>query len=327
MRKILILSLVIFLFSCSSSLSEEIRRPAVAGAFYPGNKEVLRKTIKGFLADVERHEVEGKILAILVPHAGYVYSGQIAAYSYKQLEGHRVNSVVLICNSHAAYFSGIAIDGRDAWQTPLGSVDLDKDLADKLVMIDELVHYDSTVHERDHTLEVQLPFLQTALKGDFKIVPMLFGNTPDRTYKKLARALAENLGKDDIVIISTDMSHYPDYEDANSIDPGMLEIIKEKNVAKIEEYIGRVKSQGIPGVDTLCCGIDGIKTVVELCNIWGSEIEILKYANSGDVEIGDKSRVVGYASAIIYKPSASKREGKDEGAITMKDEYLNKDEV
>jgi len=324
MRKIFILVLAVFLFSCSSSSSEEVRRPAVAGAFYPADKKVLTRMIKGFLDNVERVDIEGEILAIIVPHAGYVYSGQVAAYSYKQLQGRKTKRVVLICNSHTAYFSGIAIDGQDAWQTPLGLVRVDKDLADRLVESDGSIEYDSSAHGRDHTLEVQLPFLQTVLQGDFKIVSILFGNTHDNSHKKLARALAENLGEDDIVVISTDMSHYPGYEDANRIDQRMLEIIKEKDVAKIDEYITEVKSQYIPGEDTICCGIDGIKTMVELCNILGGKVEILKYANSGDVKIGDKSRVVGYGSAVIYVPFPLRGEGK--GETTMKDEYLNKGE-
>ena len=323
MRKILILSLTLFLFSSSSSLSEEIRRPAVSGAFYSADKEVLTKMIRGFLANVEKLDVEREILAIIVPHAGYVYSGQVAAYSFKQLEGRRIDSLVLICNSHTGYFSGIAIDGRDLWQTPLGLVEVDKELADKLVTIDGSIQYNNTPHERDHTLEVQLPFLQTVLEGDFKIVPVLFGNTPDEGYKKLAKALAENLGENDIIVISTDMSHYPRYEDANEIDQETLEIIKDRDMSGLERYIRDIKTKDIAGEDTLLCGIDGVRTIIELSNILQSpSIEILKYANSGDVEIGDKSRVVGYGSVIIYKPWKEK----SEGAMTVKDEYLNTQE-
>jgi len=316
MKRIVFFMFLTFLFSCTNVSSEEIRRPAVERAFYPEDKEELAKTINKFLNNAGKLEKKGDILAIVVPHAGYVYSGQVAAYSFKQLQGHKINRAVLICSSHTARFTGIAVDGSDAWQTPLGLVKVDKDLADRLVKGNEGIRYNSKVHQRDHTLEVQVPFLQMVLEGDFKIVPILFGNTHDDSYKALARLLAENLGKDDIVIISTDMSHYPRYEDAYRIDHETLEVIKEKDISKLEAHIRGVLSQGIHGEDTLLCGIDGVKTAVELCNILGAKVEVLKYANSGDVEIGDKSRVVGYSGMIMYTGEEA----------TMKDEYLNKEE-
>ncbi|NQT75708.1 MAG: AmmeMemoRadiSam system protein B [Candidatus Omnitrophica bacterium] len=322
MKKIFILTVLVFLCSCSPSSSQEIRKPAVAGAFYPADKEAIEKKIQGYLENVEKIDIGGRIIAIIVPHAGYDYSGQVAAYSYKQLEGRAVNTAVIICNSHTAYFSGIAIDEKDAWQTPLGLVMVDNALADKLVNADAAIQYNSNAHRNDHTIEVQLPLLQSTLKGAFKIVPVLFGNTADDSYKKLAQLLAENLGKDDIVVISTDMSHYPGYDDANIIDRKTLEIIKDRDVSKLEAYIGDVKAQDVPGEQTLCCGIDGVKTGMELSNILGAEIRILHYANSGDVAIGDRSRVVGYGSAVIYVPE----EIEEKGAMIMKGEYLSKEE-
>ena len=323
MKKLFVLTLIVFLFSCSSSSSEEIRKPAVAGAFYPADKEELASMIDIFLDNAEKLDIDGKNFTIIVPHAGYVYSGQVASYGFKQLEGRRINSVVLICNSHTAYFSGIAIDGSDLWQTPLGLVKVDKDLADRLVKSNEAIRYNSSAHRDDHTLEVQLPFLQRVLKKDFKIVPILFGNTDIDTYKSLAQILDSNLGKDDIIVISTDMSHYPRYEDANKVDQGTLEMISQRNISQLEEYIKDIEAQDIPGEQTLLCGIDGVKTVMELYNISGKgEIKILNYANSGDVEIGDRSRVVGYGSVVIYIPDNPG----EKGDVAMNEEYLNKEE-
>lgn len=322
MKKTFILVLVIFLFSCDSFSSEEVRRPAVAGAFYPANKERLKEKIQKCLENVEKIDIDGRIIAIIVPHAGYDYSGQVAGYSFKQLEGCQIDTTVIICNSHTAYFTGIAVDDRDAWQTPLGLIMIDKALADKLVNGDKEIQYNSNVHRNDHTIEVQIPFLQTVLKPNFRIVPVLFGNAHDDAYKKLAELLSENLGKNDIVVISTDMSHYPGYEDANRIDQKTLEIIKEGDVSKLEAYIKDVKTQNIPGEQTLCCGIDGVKTVIELSNILGAKIEILHYANSGDVKIGDKSRVVGYGSVVLYIPE----DLEEKGAMIMDEEHLNTQE-
>jgi len=204
----------------------------------------------------------------------------------------------------------------------LGKVSIDKVLADKLVKEDASIMYNSEVHKFDHILEVQVPFLQMVLENDFKIVPVLFGNTSDDSYKRLAQLLLKHLKDDDIVIVSTDMSHYPSYTDANIIDLGTLEVIKKADVIQLNSYVEKVKSQNIPGEETVCCGIDGLRTMMELSNILGAKIEILKYANSGDVEIGDKSRVVGYSSIAIYIPEGLEKKGD----IMEKDEYLTKEE-
>jgi len=321
-RKILIFAFIVFLLSSPNSFSQEIRKPAAIGTFYPENKEILSGEIEEFLSNVEESDIKGRILAIIVPHAGYRYSGSIAAHSFKELQGRKVNSVIIICNAHSGYFSGIAIDGSDAWQTPLGLIKLDKKLSDKLVKGDERIKYNSSVYKDDHTIEVQLPFLQTVLKDNFKIVPILFGNTNPDSYKKLSQLLDRHLHKDDLIVISTDMSHYPRYKDANNIDRGTLEIIKRRDISELERYIKYIENQDVPGERTLLCGVDGVKAIMELCNLRDAKIEVLKYANSGDVAIGDRSRVVGYGSVVMY---ISDDYGKRED-VAMNEEYLNKEE-
>ena len=323
MKKSITIIFIILLFFSSNSFSEEIRKPAVKGGFYPADKEVLKETIKAFLENVDKIDRKEDILAIVVPHAGYVYSGKVAAYGFKQLEGRDIDTVVIICNSHRNAFTGIAVDESSEWQTPLGLVEVDKDLAGKIVKESNIIQYNSDVHKKDHTIEVELPFLQVVLKKDFKIVPILFGNVGREGYKRLANILYKNLGKNDVLIISTDLSHYPSYKDANKIDKKTLELIKESSISALEVYIKEVKSQNVLGEDTLSCGIDGIKTAMELYNIYGGKkIEILKYANSGDIDIGDKSRVVGYGSMIMYIPRGLKEKRED----VMNEEYLNKKE-
>jgi len=296
---------------------KNIRQPAVAGQFYPADAEMLKFKIDKYLNNVDKSlDISLDIKAIMAPHAGYDFSGPVAAYSYKQLRGRKFNTVVIICNSHTTYFSGVAVDGNDAWQTPLGLIEVDKELAEKLVKSDNAIRYNSNVHIADHTLEVQLPFLQIVLEGDFKILPILFGNAEstenyegaeDRDYKKLARALADNLGENDIIIISTDMSHYPAYEDANRIDKQTLEIIKSADVLELENHIKAIESQNIAGEQTVLCGVDGVKTIMELYNLLGwDKIEILKYANSGDVAIGNKNSVVGYGAVAFIQAQGAK---------------------
>ncbi len=298
---------------------QSIRYPAVAGQFYPADSHKLSLKIKAYLDDAEIEEISGKIKAIMVPHAGYDFSGPVAAYAYKALAKQNIDNVIIICNSHTSYFPGVAIDDNDAWQTPLGIVELNHDLANKLVRASDLIHYDRTVHERDHTLEVQLPFLQTVLPNNFKIVPILFGNATRESYLALAHALENNLGPNDLLVISTDMSHYPSYENAQKIDKETLKILKQADQKSLEEYIN--KSLWISGEETVLCGIDGVKTILKLYhNLGWDEIKILKYANSGDSPWGDKKQVVGYG-ALAFIQKLDKKSGQ---ILTQKQKQILK---
>jgi AmmeMemoRadiSam system protein B/AmmeMemoRadiSam system protein A len=282
---------------------QNIRKPAAAGQFYPEEREKLTTMIKGYLESVPEQDIVGFVKAIMVPHAGYVFSGPVAAYSYNLLKDEKIDTAVIICNSHTSYFEGVAIDDSDAWETPLGLVEVNKDLAEKITDSDDSINFNSKAHIADHTLEVQLPFLQYLFKEKIRIVPILFGNTKNNDYIRLAKALNNNLSDNDIVIVSTDMSHYPSYDDAYKIDQETLEKIKTGNINELEQYISQVESENVPGEDTLICGIDGVKTVMELSKLdnW-DEAKILEYANSGDEYMKDKSRVVGYgALAFLTK--------------------------
>lgn len=307
---------------------ENIRQPAVAGQFYPADVELLKPEIEKYLREAGEQisplaplaKGGNEVKAIMVPHAGYDFSAPVAAYAYKQLQGKKIKTAVMICNSHSSYFDGIAVDDSDAWQTPLGPVEVDKDLAGKLVKADDAIKYNREAHKTDHVLEVQLPFLQTVLSGEFKIVPILFGNTHNDDYKKLAKALADNLGADDIIVVSSDMSHYPSYEDANEIDRETLEIIKTGDIAKLENHIKETENQDIPNEQTLLCGIDGVKTAMESYNLMGwDKIEILKYANSGDVPIGSKESVVGYGAVVFTQ-------NQNDNAKVKNDNMLNEEQ-
>ena len=312
--RVLIL-IIIFIFpACSNNNMEssKIRAPAVAGQFYPADPDKLKEKIEKYLDDAKSGlELALNPRAIIVPHAGYDYSGVVAAHAFNALKEKEIKTVVIISNSHTDYFSGIAIDDSDAWETPLGQVPLESELADRLVESSEGIKFNSDVHTSDHTLEVQLPFLQTVLKDGFKIVPIVFGNTGGQVYAELAAALADNLGEDDLVVVSTDLSHYPSYADAKRIDEQTLEKIKSGDIKILEEHIKTVESQGIKGEQTLCCGIDGVKTLMVLAKkLDWEQTEILKYANSGDVATGDKTRVVGYG-AVAFGEKAENRKPLD----------------
>lgn len=288
---------------------EDLRKPVVAGQFYTADKEKLKEQINNFLEQANSQKVAGRVKAIMVPHAGYDFSGPVAAEAYRQLEGTNIKTLVIIGNSHSSFFEGVAIDSSSSWQTPLGSVSVDTQFAHRLADNYENIIINGEPHKKEHSLEVQIPFLQTILGKDFKIVPILFGNIKDETEcRNLAEALAANLGSNDLVIASSDMSHFPSYEDANRLDKRTLQIIKSADVEELEEHISTSMGEGVPHEETLLCGEDAVKTIMYLNNIkqWDSA-KILRYSNSGDSDLGDKNRVVGYG-AMVFADSTVKQE-------------------
>ena len=294
-------------------MPKNIRQPAVAGQFYPAEPDKLKAEIEKFLKQATSSPWTGEVRAMMVPHAGYDFSGPVAADGYKLLTGRKIKTVVLIGNSHQAYFSGLAIDTNDVWQTPLGSVAVDKALANKLISADDAIKFNGQPHQSEHSLEVQLPFLQTVLAEGFKIVPILFGNEPGDDWQKLAQALAKNLGPDDLVIASSDMSHYPADQDAQKIDRATLEKIKAGRVTDLEQYISQTEAKNIANEQTLLCGAEAVKTMVALAQAanW-QESEIIQYADSWQTSKMDESRVVGYGVVAFAKIKNEKQKIKND---------------
>jgi len=334
-RVLLIIILLIFLTACANNqatndMTKKIRQPAVAGQFYPEQVDELKAQIENFLKQATSpqpspYKGEGvEVKALMVPHAGYDYSGSVAAYGYKLLRGRKIDSVVLIGNSHQAYFSGMAIDDNDAWQTPLGAVAVDKTLADKLIASDQAIKYNGQPHQAEHSLEVQLPFLQTVLQPGFKILPILFGNeSSEKNWQKLSQALAKNLGANDIVIASSDMSHYPSNADAQKIDPETLDRVKSLNVNSLEQYIEQVETQNVSNEQTLLCGEEAVKTVMALVQAEAWNASVINYADSWQTSGLDENRVVGYGVVAFSKIKNEKQNIKnDELNERQKNELL-----
>lgn len=290
-----------------------IRPAAVSGQFYPASKEALAREIKFYLQsttpDSERFspatpEFKGSQVKILiVPHAGYDYSASIMAAAYRALAGQKLKRVYLLGNSHQHYFSGAALDDRQAWASPLGLVRIDQEKVAELKAAAEksnpsVLQINSAVHDGDHVLEVQLPFLQGVLGDNFKIIPILLGNTGDTDYLALAEILSESLEEGDILVVSSDMSHYPGYQEAQSIDRLALEKIKNRDLAGLEE-LSREATQNIPNEQTILCGLEAVKISLVLAKKLNFSAEILAYRNSGDSLLGDKNRVVGYGALVF----------------------------
>ncbi len=281
--------------------NENIRRAAVAGGFYPGDKASLEKYVDALLRQANPPVIKEPIRAIMVPHAGYIYSGPVAAYAYKELEGRDIRTVILISNSHRHFLDGVAIYKKGSFETPLGLVPIDEEKTAKLLAASPKIMDRPDIHERDHVLEVQLPFLQRVLK-DFMIVPLLFGSDDPALSKVLADALKNIIDDKTLIVASTDMSHYPPYDDATAADQKTLQAITTGRAETLDATLKQLAAKRVPNAETFLCGVSGVRTVLLLTQALGPTTPVyLKYANSGDTA-GDKSRVVGYgAVAFVAK--------------------------
>jgi AmmeMemoRadiSam system protein B len=278
---------------------EKLRFPAVAGQFYPGEREELSQMIDEFLENAKIPKIEGEIFGILVPHAGYVFSGPVAAHCYKAIQGKNFETVILIGDSHYEYFDGISVWDRGEWETPLGRVKIDEELAKEILNFSKRFFIKDSAHLFEHSLEVQIPFLQKVLKN-FKILPLIFGSE-DKDWKELAKAILKSMEKKKILVVaSSDLSHYPPYEVAQEVDKRTIEGILSSEPEKFKEKIETLK-KFFPDVDTFACAQDTIKTILEISKKLKGKAKLLKYQNSGDTIYGEKSQVVGYSAIAFIK--------------------------
>lgn len=313
MKKIFTLLAALLLCSCARSYSEDIRKPAVAGMFYPAGKAELTKQVDEFLANAKKIN-KGRILAIIVPHAGYVYSGRIAADSFKQLEATDFKKIIIISPSHYVSFDGISVYNKGSFETPLGLIKVDEDLANKIILKNKRFSFYPQAHQKEHAIEVELPFLQRVYKDkNFKIVPIVMGNPSSEDAGILSGALYDVMDKDTLLVISVDLSHYYPYDKAVELDASGLSAIEALDAGDLVQKI----NSGSTEIDAPVAVVGAIL----FANRYGAKAELIKYANSGDTA-GDKSRVVGYSSVLIYIPE----ETQNLGELIMKDEYLNKEE-
>lgn len=286
--------------------SPKIRRPYVAGAFYPADPAELTRMVDGFLARVPPRKLDGPLVAIISPHAGYPFSGQVAAYSYALLKGKQYERVVVIAPSHYEAFPFASIYDGDAYSTPLGQVPVDKAFATRLAGLSPLIRISGRGHGEveghgEHALEDELPFLQRVL-GEFKLVPIIMGDQRYEICRALGVALAKAIGDSNtLIVVSSDLSHYHPYDEAVTIDHHTLKAIEDWDYLSLSRnFESRVWEA--------CGGGPIVAAMVAAERLGASHAIILKYANSGDVT-GDKSRVVGYGAVAIIKEK-NRAEGK-----------------
>ena len=278
-----------------------VRRPCVAGAFYPADQGRLRHTIEDcFTHELgpgklpERKSSERQILSVVCPHAGYVYSGPAAAHSYFHLASEaKPDSVVILGPNHTGLGGPVSMGGTGAWETPLGRVAIDEDLAKAIFESSDIIDIDELAHAREHSIEVQLPFLQYVY-GDFRFVPICMGFQDLETSREVGRSIAKVMERRNaLVIASTDLSHMEPQSSANVKDRGVIERILSLDEAALQEW---VRSERVS-----MCGYGPVSATIVASKLLGAKnAEFLAYNTSGDVT-GDLSAVVGYAAIKITR--------------------------
>lgn len=283
--------------------TETVRSPAVAGSFYPDSPQVLSAQVEKFIDDAEFTETDGKLIGLIAPHAGYVYSGHVAGCAYKQLVGQSFDTVVLLGLSHRYRIDGAAIYARGVFRTPLGDIQIDEDLASEIMRSNSDIVDLPPAHANEHSLEVQLPFLQHIL-SDFRIVPILLqDDSPENVIPVAQTITAATSDRSPLLIGSTDLCHYPTYETAQKSDRVVIEAIEHFDPDYLHEQMDEyMRYHPAKNLHCMMCSTGAIYTTIRAAKaLDGKRIEVLKAANSGDVPIGVRDQVVGYMAAGIYR--------------------------
>ncbi len=273
--------------------SNVIREPAVAGMFYPGDRKTLVSQIQSLLEKADFSEREhGEILGAIVPHAGYVYSGPVAAYTYSALQKMHPKRIVIVGPSHREYFHGCSVYNGDAVRTPLGDISVEKSLSMKLAEYDG-IEYSQRGHLQEHAIEVQIPFLQYIYKHPFSLIMITMGEQSVQTVQQLATALSENQSDDLLILASSDLSHYYHYDKAVAMDSRFEELLEQYDIEGLWRALDRHEIEA--------CGFGPVLTLLEVGKaVTSPHIQIYKCQNSGDVT-GERRQVVGYLAAGVYR--------------------------
>jgi hypothetical protein len=271
--------------------SFETRRPAVAGMFYPGEMKKLQTDLGKMFAGVQSEKVTGKISAIVAPHAGYVYSGYVAAEAYGQLSADSYDTVAVISPSHRDYFRGVSVYLGD-YQTPIGQIPVNREICEKLLQNSPLIKASELGHREEHALEVQLPFLQTKLQN-FKLIPIVMGTQDWETCHALGEALGKAL-KDtcSLVVASSDLSHFYSHDVARRLDAIVVRDVELFDEKQLFDDIQKKKCEA--------CGAGPIiASIIAAKHMGATSAKVLSYHTSGEVS-GDYDEVVGYLSGVFY---------------------------
>ena len=284
----------------SQPLQNITREAQFAGQFYPEDKSELEMLLKHYFTDAEsnKNTISEELFprALIAPHAGFIFSGKVAASAYIQIpENAKYKHIIILASSHRYSFDGAAVYNTGNYETPLGKVKVDTDVAKKLLEASPIFHQRDEAHIYEHSLEVQLPFLQYRLGNNFSLVPIILGTRKQETCREIAKVLEQWFVPENLFIISTDFSHYPDYNSAIQIDETTSNAICINKPEYLLQILDENKKLGVADLATSLCGWTSVLTVLYLTEGKNFTFEKIRYMNSGDSRIySDKKRVVGY---------------------------------
>jgi AmmeMemoRadiSam system protein B len=277
--------------------AHDLRPSPIAGTWYEGNPEVLKRNIDAYIENAELPDFSGEVVAVIAPHAGHRYSGAVAGYAFAALRHQVPDLVAVISPMHHPYAEPLITSSHDAYSTPLGTIPVDKSAGDELdaaLQADLGIGLSPVPRDPEHSLEIELPFLQRALDSDFKLLPVMVRAQDPRVSESLGKALAKVLSdKNYALVASTDLSHFYDQETANKLDREMLHQIESFSPEGVFEAERTGKG--------FACGHAAVAAVLWAARELGADtVKLLNYATSGDVT-GDYSGVVGYVAAAILR--------------------------
>ena len=305
MRLFTIIAIIMMINTCNGQQSEPVVRPATqANRFYTGDARELSEEVDSFLALHRGATIYHHVAAVIVPHAGYYFSGRVAASAYMSVPADQpYKRIFLLGPSHHEWLDGASVNTEaDYYATPLGNVKVDRETARSISDADSVFSYQPKAHDREHCLEVQLPFLQRRLGDVPPIVPIIISTNDFNKLKRIAHVLKSYFTEENLFVISSDFSHYPSYEDACEVDALTGKAIETGSVEAFIAALEQNARSGKRNLATSACGELAIATLMLMMD--GSyEVKHLMYQNSGDADNHDHSRVVGYHSFAIVRKS------------------------
>lgn len=321
-RKIAVsLLLIIVAAGCQAQISPDDRQPAVAGTFYPADKNELSST----LADLFNRAAPSKnipnVVAVIAPHAGYIFSGIVAASSFNQIDPQKsYDNIFVIGSSHHVAFDGASIYRKGNFITPLGTVKVNSKLAGELISKYPFFNDRDDAHAQEHCVEVQIPFLQCRMKKEFRIVPIVIGAQSPDICKQIADALKPYFTPKNLFVISTDFSHYPAYDDAMTVDKNTSGAICTNSADNLISALRINAGKNIPNLATSLCGWTSVLTLLYITQ--GNPacaFDDIQYRNSGDAPVGDKTRVVGYHAIVVSQTKNRSTEDRSDQQFHLSD--------
>ena len=272
------------------------RQPVFAGSFYPGSKAALESQLRSLFQEATPAELKGRVQTLIVPHAGYDYSGVVTASAFKSVPSDAsYKNIFIIATSHRAQFDGASVYPGASYITPLGKMPVNQEIANALIRDHRNIAYHEEAHDREHSIEVQIPFIQYHFKTLPPLVPIVLGSSSLSAARELATALVPYFTPENLFIISTDFSHYPSYRDASRVDHVTGQAILTKEPETFYDALRKSSQESVPNLMTPCCGWSSVLTMLYMADRRDDlELVPVLYRNSGDSNIGDKDRVVGY---------------------------------